>query len=193
MTGVIPDGLGQAAGATGDGNGAVAQRDQRSKAARLEGGRGQEEVRPGVHLPRQRFLAGGVVGDGAGVTGRRFLQRPLVMLISPAHDHDLSVQGGHLVHAPTQKVHAFLIHEAGHHAEQGSVRVRLQTAQLLENGLVPPLAFDERPVVTRGDVGVCLGGELLVVHAVEDAVDVARPGAQQAVHAHPVLDGEDLL
>ena len=33
---VIPDGLGQAAGAPGDGDRAVAQRDQRSKAARLE-------------------------------------------------------------------------------------------------------------------------------------------------------------
>ena len=83
MPGLIQDGLGQAAGATGDGDGTVAQRDQRSKAARLEGGRGQEEVRPGIHLPRQRFLTGGVVGDGAGVTGHRFLQRPLVMFISP--------------------------------------------------------------------------------------------------------------
>src|SRR5215218_10908792 len=49
VSSVIPNGLGQAAGATDDGDRAVAQRDQRSKAARLEGGRSQKEIRPGVY------------------------------------------------------------------------------------------------------------------------------------------------
>ena len=115
----------------------------------------------------------------------------LELWAAAAQERELHVGGEHLGERTQLDVHALLLREARDAGEEGDVRVDGQTHFLLQLKFVERLAREIAGRVTMLEMRVVRGVPLVVIDAVEDAVQRVLPVAQQRVHAAAVFLGGD--
>ena len=186
-------GVPQAAGLAGDGQRAVAQRDQLGQAAGLEQRGHQEQVRRGVELVGQHVVHLEVGGHLLGVLPLGPAEQVHIAALAHAQHHQLGAGVHDLRQHALHQVQALLAGQAGDHGDHRDIGVHGQAQLALQRQLVLDLGVEAVGGVVLHQRGVLLRVILLGVDAVEYAAEVVNPAAQQAVQALAVVGGLDLL
>lgn len=179
------DGVVEAAGIVGDGEGSIFRADHLGESARLEEGRHEDEIRSGVGLVGEIFAEighGDAVGDPVHIDD--ILEVRLECSVGDDHDLQLfvGVVSDQLIEDIGEELAALLNGvEAGGPVEERGVRIHVETDLRLEGDLVLSFAF-------------CVGlavevvGEVGIGFRVEDGVGgVEDPGGTSGAFLGPEL------
>ncbi len=181
----------QAAGEADDGDGAIAQAVELAQAARLKEGGHQEEIAAGFDAVGE----GGIETDLDGALAGKALGQKAVAALefapAAAEQNELHVGGEHLLQGAQLNVHALLLGQASHRAEEGDLGADGQAQFLLQLHFVGGFALQIAGAVTVEEVRIALRFPLVIIHAVENSHQGVLPPAQYAVQAAAVLLGGD--